>query len=373
MSGPAPTPARPLRQPLPGNPFPGIAALERRTGIAITARLSANETLPLYSEALTRTYGQALLEEARCYPDPAAYELRQALACHHCVAMEELLVDAGADALICLFLRAFTDPGSVVLHSSGTYPTFEYFARSLGLVPQPVDYRMDNGAPRADLAALARQAKRRHARLVYLANPDNPTGSEHSAQAIEAFAKALPEGTLLLLDEAYEAFGHAGSNRLLPNLVRLRSFSKAFGLAGARIGYAMAPASLLEVASQAKVHYAVSGLAQRLALHALREEAHQRLVIAATEALRVQFVALAQAAGIGFYPSATNFVTLQQGSEQAAQRLREQLLAKGASIYLGCINQQVNIARVTLQPELFTSPISDVLLHSVEEAAHEEQ
>jgi histidinol-phosphate aminotransferase len=373
MSGPAPTPARPLRQPLPGNPFPGIAALERRTGLAITARLSANEALPLYSEALTQRYGQALLEEARRYPDPTAFELRQALACRHAVSMDELLVDAGADALICLFLRAFTDPGSVVLHSTGTYPTFDYFARSLGLIPQPVNYRIDEHGPRADLAALAREAKRYQARVVYLANPDNPTGSEHSAQAIEAFARALPGGTLLLLDEAYEAFGNAGSSHLLPNLVRLRSFSKAHGLAGARIGYAMGPAALLKVAEQAKVHYAVSALAQQLALHALREEAHHRLVIAATHALRAQFAALAQAAGIGAYPSATNFVTLQPGSEQAAQRLRERLLAKGASIYLGCINQHISIARITLQPELFTPAISDVLLRSVEEATNEEQ
>jgi histidinol-phosphate aminotransferase len=372
MSSLRPTPARHLRHRLPGNPFPGIAALERRTGIAITARLSANEALPLYSEALTRLYGQALLEEARCYPDPAAYELRHALACHHALAIEELLVDAGADALIFLFLRAFTDPGSVVLHSCGTYPTFEYFARSLGLVARPVDYLIDNGAPRADLAALARQARRSQARVVYLANPDNPTGSEHSSQAIEAFATALPEGTLLLVDEAYEAFGQAGSTRLLPNLVRLRSFSKAFGLAGARIGYAMAPAAVLEVANRTKVHYAVSGLAQRLALHALREAAHQRLVIAATQALRAQFVALAQAAGMGVYPSATNFVAWQPGSAQVAERLRQRLLTQGASLYLGCINQTVTIARVTLQPELFTSPIRDLLLRSVEEAAYED-
>lgn len=373
MSSQGPTPARHLRHRLPGNPFPGIAALERRTGIAITARLSANEALPLYSEALTELYGQALLEEARCYPDPAAYALRRALACHHALPIEALLVDAGADALIFLFLRAFTDPGSVVLHACGTYPTFGYFAQSLGLMARPVAYLMDNGVPRADLAALARQARRNQARVVYLANPDNPTGSEHSSQAIEAFAKALPAGTLLLLDEAYEAFGQAGSTRVLPNVVRLRTFSKAFGLAGARIGYAMAPASVLEVANQARVHYAVSGLAQRLALHALGEDAHQRLVIAATQALRAQFMALAQAAGIDVYPSATNFVAWQAGSEQAAERLRQRLLAKGASLYLGCINQRVTIVRVTLQPELFTPPIRDLLLRSVEEAAYEDQ
>ena len=362
-----PRPAQPLREPLPGNPFPGIPALERRTGIAITARLSANEALPLYSEQLTERYGQALLEQARCYPDPAAFELRQALAARHGVAADNVLVDAGADALIFLFLRAFSDPASVVLHSAGSYPTVDYFARSLGLAPRPVPYRLDGNLAHADLAALARQARLHRARVVYLANPDNPTGSEHSAQAIEAFARALPSGTLLILDEAYEAFGNAGSAQLLPNVVRLRSFSKAFGLAGARVGYALAPAPLLEVANLARIHYGVGTLAQALAQDALREDTHQRLMIAATQALKARFVELAQAAGLAYYPSATNFVALLPGSLAQAQSLRDRLLAQGASIYLGCINDQVHLARISLQPELFTPQVSDLLFGLAEE------
>ncbi|WP_263263746.1 aminotransferase class I/II-fold pyridoxal phosphate-dependent enzyme [Pseudomonas sp. RIT-PI-S] len=366
MTHPTPRPARQLRQLEHGNPFPGIAALERSTGTAITARLSANEAMPLYSEALTERYGQPLLEHARRYPDPCAFELRQAIAARHGLNVEDILVDAGADALIFLFLRAFSDPGSVVLASAGTYPTAGYFARSLGLRLRPVNYSLEGGIPRADLAALAAQARVYRARVVYLANPDNPTGSEHSAQAVAAFARSLPAGTLLILDEAYEAFGGHHCAQPLPNVVRLRSFSKGFGLAGLRVGYAIAPPSLLAVANQARVHYSVGTVAQQLAREALEDTAHQRLMIAANQALRGRFAELAQAAGVPFFACATNFMTLALSSPQAGETLRDRLLAQGACIYLGLLNEHLVIARVSLQPELFTPQVSGVLFRSQE-------
>lgn len=360
MSIHRPKPAKPLRKRRPSNPFPGIAALERQGGLTIDARLSANEALPLYSESLAQRYGQGLLEQARLYPDPTAYELRRAIASEHGLTGDQVLLDAGADALIHLFLRAFADPGSVVVHTAGTYPTVDYFARSLGLRVCLVGYTL-YPAPTADLAALAEIARRRQARVVYLANPDNPTGSVHSGAALQAFARELPESTLLILDEAYEAFAPAAGNWLMPNVVRLRSFSKALGLAGLRVGYAMAAPDMLEIAQAARLHYAVGTLAQAIATQAWEDHAHRQLLVAATGALRSRFFEMATAVGLRHYPSATNFVTLPLANEQAGERLRQRLLDRGASIYLGQLNGHLPIARVTLQPELFTAPLSEIL------------
>jgi len=359
-----PRPAPPLRSPTGGNPFPGIAALERSTGLSIKARLSANEALPLYSETLAARYGHALLEEARRYPDPSAYELREAIAGHHGLSVENTLVDAGADALIFLFLRAFADPGSVVIHAAGTYPTVGYFCRSMGLRPYSVSYTLSGGTARVDLARLASEARHQQARVVYLANPDNPTGSEHDWQALKAFAAMLPVGTLLILDEAYEAFGTPRCASPLPNAVRLRSFSKAYGLAGMRVGYAIAPPQLLEVAQRARVHYGVGTVAQSLALAALEDQAHHRSVIATTQALKARFIERAQASGLRWLPSATNFVTVRLPHAQTGETLRARLLARGASLYLGQLNGCVPIARVSLQPELFAPALADIIFRS---------
>lgn len=356
-----PRPARPLRFPTGSNPFPGIAALERSLGAPITARLSANEALPLHSQGLAARYGEALLEQARRYPDPAAFELREALAAHHGLPVGATLVDAGADALIFLFLRAFADPGSVVIHAAGTYPTVAYFARSLGLRPYSVSYAVTEGGAQVDLASLAIEAKRQRARVVYLANPDNPTGSEHGAAAIKAFAATLPAGTLLILDEAYEAFGKEHCAAPLPNVVRLRSFSKAYGLAGMRVGYAIAEPALLEVANRARVHYGVGTVAQSLALAALHDQAHHRSVIAATEELKAWFFEQAATKGLCSLPSAANFVAVRLPDRQAGEDLQAHLLAQGASLYLGALNGHIHLARVSLQPELFNPMLADIL------------
>lgn len=356
-----PRPARPLRVSTDSNPFPGIAALERTLGAPVTARLSANEALPFYSRAMAARYGQALLEQARRYPDPAAFDLRQALAAYHGLPVEATLVEAGADALIFLFLRAFTDPGSVVIHAAGTYPTVAYFARSLGLRPYSVSYSVTECGAQVNLSHLATEATRQRARVVYLANPDNPTGSEHGAAAIRDFAAALPVGTLLILDEAYEAFGSEHCASPLPNVVRLRTFSKAYGLAGMRVGYAIAEPALLDVANRARVHYGVGTVAQSLALAALNDQPHLHSVLAATEELKAWFFEQAQVSGLDCFPSATNFIALPMPDRQAGENLRAQLLAQGASLYLGVLNGRVHLARVSLQPELFSPVLADIL------------
>lgn len=342
------------------NPFPGIPALERKLGRPIISRLSGNEAVPLYPEKWLRTYREEFLTKCREYPDPSAFELRQALARLNKVELDELLVDAGADSLIHLVLRTFANTADSVLCCAGTYPTFEYFARGLGLQIREVAYSGRDTGLRADLPALLAAAWDIRPRVLYLANPDNPTGHYLDQASIAAFANALPSETLLLLDEAYVDFASAGpeANQLLNNTIRLRSFSKGYGLAGMRIGYALAPADLLSYAQQARVHYSVSGIAQWLAIQALEDDDHAASLREETLRLRSRFVKEAEAAKLAFIPSATNFICLPMPGPETASRLQWALLELGVSVSKpDAINGQ-SLIRVTLQSDLFVPQIA---------------
>jgi histidinol-phosphate aminotransferase len=345
------------------NPFPGIPALERTLGRAIISRLSGNEALPIHPGQWLRTYREEFLDRCREYPDPAAYSLRLALHRRKGISIDEVLVDAGADSLIHLALRTFTQPGDPVLTSTGTYPTFEYFARAQGLHVRQIPYAGNGMQLRTDLPGLLAAAWDIRPKVLYLANPDNPTGHYHDEQTIEAFAQALPEETLLLLDEAYLEFAADDAHpvRLWANTVRLRSFSKAYGLAGLRIGYAMAPAPLLDYLVQARIHYSVCGLSQWLAEQALEDTPYSLQLRAETLQLRVRFLQRAEQAGLTCLPSATNFVTLCMTGPEAANQLQWALLELGVSVSKpNTINGQ-SLIRITLQPDIFVPQIAQLI------------
>ncbi|MEM6391043.1 MAG: aminotransferase class I/II-fold pyridoxal phosphate-dependent enzyme, partial [Pseudomonadota bacterium] len=229
----------PLIASLPASvPFVGPEAQERAMGRAFTARLGANESVfgPA-PEAIT-----AMEEAARDvwkYGDPENHLLRNALATHHKIAMENIVVGAGIDGLLGALARLLVQPGTPVVTSAGAYPTFNYHVLGYGGALHQVPYRDDAEDPEALLS----KAREVDAALIYLANPDNPMGSWHSAQTIQAMIDALPAGAVLCLDEAYGEFAPEGTLPPLdmrnPQVIRMRTFSKAYGMAGARIGYAM--------------------------------------------------------------------------------------------------------------------------------------
>ncbi len=345
------------------NPFPGIPALERKLGRAIISRLSGNEALPIYPGQWLRTYREEFLDRCREYPDPAAYSLRVALGRHRGIGIDEVLVDAGVDSLIHLALRTFTQAGDPVLCSTGTYPTFEHFARAQGLQVRQLPYAGNGMRLRTDLPGLLAAAWDIRPKVLYLANPDNPTGHYYNEQTIQAFAQALPEETLLLLDEAYVEFaiGDPHPVCLWPNTLRLRSFSKAYGLAGLRIGYAMAPVTLLDYLVQARIHYSVCGISQWLAEQALEDTAYSLQLRAETLQLRVRFQQLADEAGLICLPCATNFVTLCMHSPEAANQLQWALLELGVSVSKpNALNGQ-SLIRITLQADIFVSQIARLI------------
>lgn len=322
-------PFAPLPASLPATvPFVGPEQMQRARGRAFAARLGANElTLPP-SPQVVEAIRRAVTEQASWYPDSTMHDLTEALAAHFGHAPEEVLVGEGIDGLLGLIVRLFMAPGDVAVTSRGAYPTFDYHVAGFGGVVEAVPYRDDH----EDTVALAARARETDARLLYVSNPDNPMGSWVSHAAIEALADAVPPTCLVLLDEAYAEF-HTDPDAVTPrgfrrpNVIRLRTFSKAYGLAGLRIGCALGHPDLIAGFGRIRNHFGVSRLSQVAALAALQDTVHLSKVVAAVAAGRARLADIARANGLTPLPSATNFVTIDCGrdGDHARAVLREML------------------------------------------------
>ncbi len=328
-------------------PFVGPEAQERALGRPFIARLGANESVfgpsPLAIEAMERAVG-----EIWKYADPENFELREALAAHHHVSPANIMVGEGIDGLLGTLARLVVAPGTPVVTSAGAYPTFNYQVAGVGGVLHTVPYADDAEDPEA-LVAKARQVG---AALVYLANPDNPMGSWHGAQRIEAMISDLPEDALLCLDEAYAEFAPAGTLPAFdpgaPNVLRMRTFSKGYGVAGARIGYAIGAEEVIGAFNKIRNHFGVNRVAQAGALAALADQAYLESVIESVAAAKARIARIGAAHGLQALPSATNFVTLDCGRDGAfARALVSELAQRGIFVRMPFVAPQDRCIRVT--------------------------
>ncbi|WP_416140499.1 pyridoxal phosphate-dependent aminotransferase [Halomonas sp. HK25] len=320
----------------PDNPFPGVRVLERRLGREIPHQLGSNEGLDMPHRALREHFGDAMAAHVYSYGDSEALGIRRRLTEQKGILLEAMLVDAGADSLIALTLRAVTTRDDVVVGTTGTYPTFGYFARGQGCHLVEVPYDEGPGRLAPDLDALAQAAREHRARLVYLANPDNPGGHLHRDADVLALREALPDDCWLLLDEAYHDFredadGEFG-RRVLPGVIRLRTLSKAHGLAGLRVGYAIADPETLAVMMKVRIHYAVSTLTQAAAEVVLDHPDEVDAHVAAVRERRERLADHLRGLGADVLPSATNFVGLRLASAEQAGRVHQSLLDEGKLI-----------------------------------------
>lgn len=321
----------------PHNPFPGIDALERKLGHPLPHRIGSNEGLDMPHRALAERFGDDVVTLARTYGDAEAWELRRQLAATFTLEPSALLVDAGADSLMALCLRALCDPESTVVSSAGTYPTFGYFLRAEGLRSVEVDYGSDAAHLAPDLDALADTARRENARAVYLANPDNPSGYLHTDADVLSLRDALPDECTLILDEAYHDFRDDAwtpmANAVWSGVIRLRTFSKAHGLAGLRVGYAIAEPDDIAMLMKARIHYAVSSLGLAAAMTVLDHPDETREHVDAVIARRDALSSMLREAGGDVLPSSTNFVALRMPDAEHAASVHAALLAEGTLIH----------------------------------------
>lgn len=318
----------------PVNPFPGLRALERRLGRQLPHQLGSNEGLDMPHEALKARLGEEVARLARAYGDAEAFGVRSRLHARYAIPMEALLVDAGADSLMALALRTLCDIGSTVITSAGTYPTFRYFAEGQGCRLVEMPYLDAAGRLAPDLDGLIDAAHQHRARAVYLANPDNPSGHLHGDADIDALCARLPADCTLILDEAYHDFRpRSAESRVRDGVIRLRTFSKAHGLAGLRIGYAIATPEMVAMMQKVRIHYAVSSLALEAAEIVLDHDDEVQRHIGDVIARRERLAARLRGLGGDVPDSATNFIALRMADAATAAAVQQALLESGVLVH----------------------------------------
>lgn len=295
-------------------PFVGPEAIARHSGVLLRARIGANESPFGPAQSVVDAMAEAALESWH-YGDPENHDLREAIASHLGIASVNVMPGEGVDAILGMAVRLYAAPGSTVVTSLGGYPTFNYHLSGYGVQMHTVPYIND----REDIDGLARAAHETGAAMVYLANPDNPMGSWWDAKAIDRFIAAVPETTMIVLDEAYGEFAPAGTLPALdmarPNLLRMRTFSKAYGLAGARVGYVVGEAQSVSAFNRIRNHFGISIIAQAGAIAALADQDHLESSVLAVQKSLEDTASIVRRHGLIPLPTATNFVAVDCGRD----------------------------------------------------------
>ena len=236
----------------------------------------------------------------------------------------------GIDGLFGYLVRLFVGPGDKVVTSAGAYPTFNFHVAGYGGELITVPYRDDH----EDTEALIEAAKLHNPKLVYLANPDNPMGTWWGSEVVEAMVEKMPSESLLVLDEAYGEFAPEG---VMPSIdpfdsrvLRFRTFSKAYGLAGIRVGYAIGEATLINDFNKIRNHFGLGCVAQAACVAALSDTSHLNSVVARVREARERLYQIASDNGLEALASATNFVAIDCGRDgDFAKAVLDNLVAQG--------------------------------------------
>jgi histidinol-phosphate aminotransferase len=318
----------------PGKP---IEELQRELGGAWgeggAVKLASNEN-PYGASPLGIAAARAALAEANQYPDGGAFALRHKLAARHGLGAEQILVGGGSNELIDLLVQTFCADGEEVLA-----PQHSFIAYKLAALKNRRPFRESpNGARFAyDVEALLASVTDK-TKLVFFANPNNPTGAYLPRPEFERLVEKLPERVILVADEAYFEYASANdypdARKYLDRrarLVALRTFSKIYGLAGLRIGYALASAELIDYVHRIRLPFNVSSVAQAAARAALDDGAHVARARSGNDVELPRLGAALTALGFEVLPSQTNFLFVGLGARDGRQ-LYDQLLRKGVIV-----------------------------------------
>jgi histidinol-phosphate aminotransferase len=312
----------------PGKP---LEELEREYGITDSIKLASNEN-PLGSSPLALNAIRNHLENLRRYPDGSGFYLRQRLSQHLGVAESSIVLGNGSNEIIDLIIRTFVQPGEEVLMSEPTFLVYKLMTQAVGghavQVPQ-TSFAHDLGSM-GDACTLS-------TRVIFVDNPNNPSGTVISRDEFEDFRSRVPQDVLIVLDEAYIEFADPASTisglEYLnggPAVITLRTFSKAYGLAGLRIGYGVMPPEVADYVNRVRQPFNVNSLAQIAALAALDDEPFlQETQKVVRDGLSLLFGELAEMQ-IRTLPTQTNFFLLEVRHD--AKKVYEAMLRRGVIV-----------------------------------------
>jgi histidinol-phosphate aminotransferase len=315
----------------PYEPGLSVEEVKERFGVDRAVKLASNEN-PLGVSPLAIASAERALADMVRYPD-GGLALRRKLAHRFNLKLENVIVGAGSEGIMANIVRTFLCDEDEVLTTEAAFSGFQVLARSRGVAYRTVPYRDWH----YDLAAMS-DAITGRTKLIYLANPNNPTGTFFTRQEFENFHKRVPERVLIILDEAY--FEFAMSEPSYPdsmqyrfdNVITLRTFSKIYGLAGARVGYGFAHEDLISVLLKIKLPFEPSGIGEAAALGALEDRQFREMSIENTTRGLARLTHGFEALGFAVVPSAANFIMIELASEALAQQLFERLLRRGVIV-----------------------------------------
>src|SRR5437660_9394111 len=312
---------------VPGKP---IEEVERELNIH-AIKLASNEN-PLGPSPMAMEAARKVLADSNRYPDGGTLRLREKIAAMHEVSPDEVFIGLGSSELIDVAARVLLGPGAIGLTSKGPYPPFSTAIRANGGSLEHVPMC----AFAYDLPEMAR-AIMDSTRIVYLANPNNPTGTAFGAEEFERFLSHVASDTLVVLDEAYIHYAERPDMpqsvelfRERKNLLILRTFSKVYGMAGMRIGYGIGAAALVSAMNKLRTPFNVSGVAQAAALAALDDHELVKQCIEANRAERRRITEEVARLGLKPVKSETNFVFVEAGPE--AKAICEEWLREGVIV-----------------------------------------
>lgn len=313
---------------VPGKP---VSDLERELGISGSIKLASNEN-PLGPGLRAREAIAACLSEIGFYPDGGGFELRRAIADYHGVSPACVTLGNGSNDVLDLIARVFLQPGTESVFSEHAFAVYPISTQAVGATCRVAPAK-DYGHELEAMGSLINE----RTRVVWIANPNNPTGTWLTADALRGFLDALPKTCVAVVDEAYTEYvsepdfpdashwldGH-------PNLIVTRTFSKAHGLAALRVGYGLSDPRVADLLNRVRQPFNVNSLAQAAAIAAIGDRDHVRASVEMNRAGMRQLVSAFEALGLSYIRSVGNFVTVDLG--RPAAPINEGLLRRGVIV-----------------------------------------
>ncbi len=346
---------------VPGKP---VEEVERELGIKDVIKMASNEN-PLGPSPLAVAAMKETIDKVAAYPDGNTYYLKIALSEHLGFSTDHIFVGNGSDEIIKLIAEAFLNEGEEVVMADPSFVEYDFATKIMGGIPVMVPLKNYTH----DLAAM-RAAVTDNTKLVFICNPNNPTGTMVSSGEVAAFIESLPQGVITVLDEAYYEYVIDPAYRESLDFVQqgkdvivLRTFSKVYGLAGLRVGYGVATPELVGSLQRVKEPFNVNMMAQVAALAALQDKEHVERSRQENENGKKYLGAEFDRLGLFFVPTHANFIWLRVATD--CRRVFNSLLRRGVIVRTGDIFGAPDVVRVTIgtrqQNERFIEMLEEVL------------
>ena len=332
-------------------PFVGPEAQERELDRIFDARIGANESVfgpsPLAMEEMKKAMNSIWM-----YGDPENHELKNAIAKKHNLSSKNILVGEGIDGILGYLVRMFVEQGDNVVTTEGSYPTFNYHVNGYGGILIKANFINDH----ENLDELVEKANSCKAKIMYVSNPNNPMGTINNANTIESILEKLNEETILCLDEAYADFVPENElpkiSETNKQVLRMRTFSKAYGMAGARVGYCIGHPDLISSFDKVRNHFGMCRISQIGALVSLEDKDHLNLVIEKVRNSIQKLKNIAKDNGCEVIPTYTNFLAIDCGLDGLfAKKVLDNLVSNGIFVRMPFTSPQNRCIRVSAGTE----------------------